>query len=100
MASRIRVDKKKIADFCGENHIVKLSFFGSILGKNFGSRSDVDVLVEFAPGHVPGLIRFAGMENELSGILGRKADLRTAQDLSRYFREEVVKASKVIHAQS
>lgn len=55
----------------------------------------MDVLVEFDAGHVPGFIRLAGMERELSEILGRKADIRTAEDLSRYFRDEVVRSAAV-----
>ena len=86
----IEFPKEKIGAFCRKHHIAKLSVFGSALTEDFGPDSDVDFLVEFAPGHVPGLIRLAGMERELSGLIGRKADLRTAGDLSRYFRDEVV----------
>ncbi|HUU55736.1 MAG TPA: nucleotidyltransferase family protein [bacterium] len=85
--------KEKIAAFCRTHHIAKLSVFGSALTEDFSPDSDVDFLVEFAPGHVPGLIRLAGMERELSELIGRKADLRTAGDLSRYFRDEVVAAA-------
>jgi len=76
-----------------------LSFFGSALRDDFNSESDLDILVEFDPAHIPGLIRLAGMEIELTEILGRKVDIRTAQDLSRYFREEVIKSSKVQYAE-
>jgi len=76
-----------------------LSFFGSALRDDFNSESDLDILVEFDPAHIPGLIRLAGMEIELTEILGRKVDIRTAQDLSRYFREEVIKSSKVLYAE-
>lgn len=89
----IKLPKEKIAAFCRTNHIAKLSVFGSALREDFGPDSDVDFLVEFEPGHVPGLIRLAGMERELSELIGRKADLRTPQDLSRYFRDEVVAAA-------
>ena len=68
----------------------RLTFFGSVLRDDFRPDSDVDVLVEFEPDHRVGFIRFAGMERELSQIIGRKVDLRTAADLSRYFREEVL----------
>ncbi|MFP4501889.1 MAG: nucleotidyltransferase family protein [Candidatus Hydrogenedentota bacterium] len=86
----LRVDQEEIAAFCRKHHIKKLAFFGSILTERFGPESDVDVLVEFEPEHIPGLIRLSGMERELTEILGRKADMRTPNDLSRYFREKVI----------
>ena|SRR3974390_2561990 len=83
--------KEKIKDYCRRNHIRKLSLFGSVLRPDFGPDSDVDVLIEFEDGHVPGFFRLVDMEEELSSIMdGRKVDLRTAQDLSRYFRDEVI----------
>jgi len=72
------------------NHIRKLSLFGSILTPRFGDESDVDMLVEFEPGRGPGLFGIVRMERELSETIGRKVDLRTAGDLSRFFRAEVV----------
>ena len=85
---RIPIDRAKIADFCRQRHIRRLAFFGSVLREDFRPDSDVDVLVEFEPGHVPGLAFFA-MEAELSEILGRKVDLNTPQFLSPYFRNQV-----------
>jgi predicted nucleotidyltransferase len=101
MAQRnIKVRRDKIADFCRRHHIAKLSFFGSVLRDDFRSTSDIDVLVEFEPEHVPGLFSLARMERELSALLGkRKVDLRTPQDLSRYFRDEVVATAEVQYAQ-
>jgi len=99
MSKNIVVPKDKIADFCKRHHIRKLSFFGSVLRDDFKPESDVDVLVEFEPGEVVGLIRLAGMELELSEILGRKVDLRTPADLSRYFRDEVLQSAEVQYAQ-
>jgi uncharacterized protein with HEPN domain len=64
---------------------------------DFGPDSDVDVLVEFERDHTPGLITLAGMEIELSGILGRKADIRTPADLSRYFRQDVIEKALMIY---
>ncbi|MHB0912481.1 MAG: nucleotidyltransferase family protein [Armatimonadota bacterium] len=98
MSIHIPIDKEKIAEFCRKHHIRKLSFFGSVLRDDFGSESDVDVLVEFEPGTSVGLIRMAGMELELSQIIGRKVDLRTANDLSRYFRDEVLDTAAVQYA--
>jgi uncharacterized protein len=73
--------------------------FGSQMKGTAKPASDIDLLVEFEPGAIPGLLRMAAMEIELSELLGgRKVDLRTAQDLSRYFREEVVRTAKVQYA--
>jgi predicted nucleotidyltransferase len=91
----IELPKGRIEEFCKRHHIKKLSLFGSALRDDFTPESDLDILVEFDPAHIPGLIRLAGMEIELTSILGRKVDMRTAQDLSRYFRDEVLKSSKV-----
>ena len=94
MRAQLTVDQGRIADFCRRHHICRLSLFGSVLRDDFGPGSDVDVLVEFAPGHPIGLIRLAGIELELSDILGRRVDMRTPQDLSRYFRDEVVASAE------
>ena len=93
------VDQKKIAKYCRKHSIARLAFFGSVLTPDFGPDSDVDVLVEFEPGQEPGLIALAGMEEELSQILGRKADLRTPEDLSKYFRDKVVSSAEIQYAQ-
>ena len=85
----IEVDKQRIAEFCRRNRIRRLALFGSVLREDFGPDSDIDVLVEFEEGHVPGLAFFA-MERELSEILGRKVDLNTPRFLSRHFRDVVL----------
>lgn len=87
----------KLADLCRRYHIRKLSLFGSVLRDDFGPNSDVDVLVEFEPGFVPGL-RFFSIERELSEILGRKADLNTPGFLSPYFRDRVLAETEVAYA--
>ena len=87
----VHADKGQIAAFCRKHHITKLAFFGSVLTGRFGPDSDVDVLIEFDPEHIPGLIALSGKEREFSQILGRKADMRTPNDLSRYFRDEIVR---------
>ncbi len=89
----VSMPKERVEEFCERNSIRKLSLFGSVLTPRFGPESDLDVLVEFERGHVPGLLTLAGMEIERSEIFGRKVDLRTAEDLSRYFREEVVRSA-------
>lgn len=86
----IEIDRERIAAFCRDHHLTKLALFGSVLTDRFGPESDVDVLFEYDPEHVPSLFGVARMERELSDILGRKADMRTPQDLSRHFRDEVV----------
>jgi hypothetical protein len=91
--TRIPVPREKIAEFCRRHHVRRLAFFGSVLRDDFGPASDVDVLVEFEPGHTPGLV-FFGMEQELSQILGRKVDLNTPQFLSRYFRDQVLQEAE------
>jgi predicted nucleotidyltransferase len=95
----IDLSNEKVADFCRRNHIRKLSVFGSYLREEFRENSDIDILVEFSPDHIPGLIRLAGMENELSSILGFKTDMRTAEDLSRYFRLDVLESAEVKYAE-
>ncbi len=96
---QIPVDKEKIAAFCRERHIRRLALFGSVLGQAFRSDSDVDVLVEFEPEFVPGLLGIARMERELSALLGgRKVDLRTPEDLSRCFRQSVLDQAEVQYA--
>lgn len=86
----IEIDREQIAAFCRRHHLTKLALFGSVLTDRFGPNSDVDVLFEYDPEHVPSLFDVAAMEEELTAILGRKTDMRTPRDLSRYFRDEVV----------
>ncbi|MBM4423379.1 MAG: nucleotidyltransferase family protein [Chloroflexi bacterium] len=97
---KIEIPKDKLADFCRRHHIIKLSFFGSVLRDDFTPESDVDVLVEFDPVHIPGLMRFVGMEMELSEILGRKVDLNTPNSISRYFQNEVLAEAKVQYVEA
>ena len=98
MEPRIHIDQEQIAHFCRKHHITRLALFGSVLTDHFTEASDVDILVEFDPAHVPGMIRLCGMERELSGIIGRKADVRTPGDLSCYFREEILNTAVVQYA--
>ena len=90
-----KISKEKIAAFCKKNHIMKLSLFGSSVRRDFGSESDVDILVEFEPGARVGLIKLAGLELELSKILGRKVDLNTPGFISKYYREKVLTEAEV-----
>ncbi|MBI5683939.1 MAG: nucleotidyltransferase family protein [Verrucomicrobia bacterium] len=95
---QVSLPREATAEFCRQHHIRKLSVFGSALRKDFRADSDLDVLVEFEPGHTPGLIRLAGMELELSRLLGgRKVDLNTPLCLSRFFRDEVLAEAEPVY---
>jgi hypothetical protein len=96
MTTKVAIDRQKIAAFCHRHHIRKLALFGSVLRDDFRPDSDVDVLVEFEPGHTPGLAFFV-MQRELSEILGHKVDLNTPADLSRYFRDEILAEAEVLY---
>ncbi len=100
MNAQLSIPKSELANFCQEHGIRRLAIFGSALRADFGPESDIDVLAEFAPGRAPGLLGVAGMEIELSSLFGgRKVDLRTPEDLSRYFRQEVLDTAEVQYAQ-
>jgi len=98
MGQRVRIDAEALAAFCRHNHIRRLSLFGSVLGDRFGPQSDVDMLVEFEPGVRVSLLDMARMEMELTKLVGRKVDLRTPKELSRYFREQVLASAVVQYA--
>ena len=92
--AKIDIPDEKIQDFCERHHVCRFALFGSVLRKDFGPASDIDVLVEFDPHHVPGLVFFA-MEDELTKIFGRKVDLQTPRFLSRYIRDQVMADAEV-----
>ncbi len=92
----IEFPREPIAEFCRRHHIRKLSLFGSILRDDFQPQSDIDVLVEFAPGARTGLA-FIRMEDELSDLLGRKVDLNTTGSLSKHFREQVLHQAEALY---
>jgi uncharacterized protein len=94
----ITIPRDTIAAFCIRHRVRRLSLFGSILSEDFSPQSDVDVLVEFEPGSTPGYFGFAGMQMELSRLLGRRVDLRTPADLSQYFRDDVMREALVQYA--
>jgi predicted nucleotidyltransferase len=87
--------KAKLTDFCKRNHIKRLSVFGSATRGELRLDSDIDILVEFEQDQTPGLFSIVRMEMELTETLGRKVDIRTAEDLSPYFRDEVVRNAEV-----
>ncbi len=96
---RFKLSKEQIAEFCRKNHINKLAFFGSILRDDFRPDSDIDVLVTFDRSVPITLFDIAGMEIELTEMIGRKVDLRTPGDLSKYFRDQVVAEAEVQYEQ-
>ena len=100
MPARIPIDTDAIARFCRRNRIAKLSLFGSVLRDDFGPDSDIDFLVEFEPNAAIDLFDMARMEIELAALLGvnRKVDLRTPEDLSRYFRQHVIDTAELQYA--
>jgi len=90
-----KIPKSKLMEFCKKNHIRKLSVFGSAIRGELQPDSDIDLLVEFEEGFTPGLFSIIKMEMQLTEMLGRKVDLRTPEDLSQYFRDEVVQNAKL-----
>src|SRR5712691_13267278 len=98
--AQIEIPETEISGLCRNYGICRLALFGSVLTSRFSESSDVDVLIEFRPQERVGFFRLADIEAELSGLLGgRKVDVRTPMDLSRYFRDEVVRGALVLYAE-
>jgi predicted nucleotidyltransferase len=97
--ARIDVPADRIAEFCRRHRIRRLAFFGSVLRDDFTPDSDVDVLVEFHPGQTPGF-GFVRVQDELSDLLGRRVDLRTPSELSKYFRDEVLAEAQELYVEA
>lgn len=93
MSLKIAIDRERLAEFCRRNHVRRLALFGSVLRDDFGPDSDVDILVEFEPGRVPGFA-LVSLQDELSAMVGRRVDLHTPGSLSRYFRDRVVREAQ------
>ena len=93
------VTPAQIKVFCQKHHIRSLSFFGSVVRDDFGPHSDIDIFVEFEPGHIPGY-NFFLIEDELSQLLGRKVDLQTANFLSREVRQTALSEAVVAYEQA
>lgn len=100
MGTRIHMPKEEIAEFCQRNHVRWLAFFGSVLRSDFGPDSDIDVLVEFEPSARGGFITLAGIEIELSSLLGRRAEIHTIKGLNPHFRDEVLAVAEVQYDQA
>lgn len=100
MDERVSISQGALRAFCREHGIRRLSLFGSVLRDDFGPDSDIDVLVEFEPDRIPGLLGIASLESQMSELFdGKKVDLRTPEDLSRYFRQDVLNTAEVQYAQ-
>ena len=98
VAKRENIPIKQIIEYCREHpSIAKLSLFGSALSGSLRKDSDIDLLVEFEPDQTPSLFTIVTMEDELAALIGRRTDLRTAQDLSQYFRHEVVSSARSLY---
>ena len=98
MGDRLPIPPEALADVCRRHRIRKLSLFGSRLKGTARPDSDIDLLVEFLPQAKPTYFDLAEIEIELAALLdGRKIDLRTAPELSRYFRDEVVRTAEPLY---
>ena len=95
----ISIPNSTLEQLCQKYHIRKLALFGSVLRDDFRPDSDIDILVEFLPGQTPGL-GFIDIQDSLSQLLGRTVDLNTPQDLSRYFRDEVLAEARIIYGEN
>lgn len=99
MESLLDIQPEVLRAFCRKHHIRRLSVFGSVLKRTARPDSDIDLLVDFDTGQVPGLLELASMEFELSTMLGgRTVDIRTVNDLSRHVRDEVLRTARVEYA--
>ena len=96
---RLFADGEKLATLCERHGITRLALFGSVLRGSDHAHSDIDLLVDFESGRKPGMLGMATIESELSELLGgRRVDLRTYEELSRYFRDEVLREAEVQYA--
>jgi len=96
VSPELNFEASAISSFCAEHHIARLALFGSAAKGALRPDSDVDVLVEFEPGQTPGYLGMARLARLLSGLVGgRPVDLRTPQELSPYFKDEVLATCEV-----
>ena len=97
MSPHVSIDHDEVSAFCQRHHIARLALFGSVLRDDFGPNSDVDVLVEFQAGHVPGF-NFLSIEREFSGLLhGRRVDMVTPQFLNPRIRDQVLSSAEPLY---
>ena len=91
------ISKSELEDLCKKYYIKKLAIFGSAIRNELKLDSDIDILVEFKKGKAPGLMGFCHIQNLLTDLIGREVELHTPNDISRYFRDDVVKNAVVQH---
>jgi uncharacterized protein len=97
MSPHVHIDRDAVSAFCRRHHIKRLALFGSVLREDFGPDSDIDVLVEFQPGHVPGF-KFVSIERELSKLLNdRRVDMVTPKFLNARIREHVLSTAEPLY---
>ena len=88
---------RALADYCRQHHVRRLLLFGSALRDDFRPESDVDLLAEFEPDNVPGLIGLGTIARQLSEIFeGRNIDLHTPGSLNPAFRSRVLREAQVL----
>jgi hypothetical protein len=98
MSSNLGITDEQLRSFCQRNAVTWLALFGSALRGEMREDSDIDLLVEFEADAQVSLLDLAGMELELTGLLGRRVDLRTPPELSRHFRDQVLSVAEVLYA--
>jgi predicted nucleotidyltransferase len=98
LASGITLPAEKIAEICRKYYVRELSVFGSAARGDMQPASDIDLLVEFQPEAPIGLFEFAGMEEELTTLLGRKVDLVSKRGLKPRVRPYVLRDAVVVYA--
>ena len=100
MSERIAVELplEAIREYCATQPIARLSLFGSALRDELMPESDIDLLVEFVPDAKIGYFELAQQEIDLSELIGKKVDLRTPNELSRLFRQEVIESARLLYA--
>lgn len=97
MSPHVSIDRDAVSAFCRRHHIKRLALFGSVLRDDFSPDSDIDVLVEFQAGHVPGL-NFVSIEREFSGLLhGRRVDMVTPKFLNPRIRDQVLNSAEPLY---
>ena len=97
MSPHVSIDRDAVSAFCQRHHIARLALFGSVLRDDFGPDSDVDVLVEFQAGHVPGF-NFVSIEREFSRLLhGRRVDMVTPKFLNARIRDRVLSSAEPLY---
>lgn len=94
----LQYDERALERLCREYHVMRLDLFGSQAKGTVGAGSDVDLLVEYEPGHVPGLLGFLRLEEELEAVFGSSSvDLVSRGGLSPYLRDEILRTRSLLY---